>query len=413
MTSGADSAAGQADGDADPRALAGSPLYRRTLIALFCAGIAAFAQIYGAQAVLPDIAAYFGISESESSWAVGATTIGVAVGLLPWARLSDRIGRAPAMRLALCFGLVFGVAAPFIPHFGWFIAARFAEGLALAAVPAIAVTAIAETVHPRALGGAVGTYVAGNTIGGLLGRVIAGSAADPLGWRGGLAVVAGLAAIATVVFLIRMPATVVPTGGGVPMLRGLLANLRRPGVMVLVAQSFLLMGGFVALYNYLAFRLQEPPFELSLAQISWLFLAYLAGAVASRWAWRFTTWMSPTGVVLTFIGLMLAGLALTLTHWLIAVIVGLVLFTGAFFGAHTIASGLVSRRAEQARSLAPPLYSLGYYAGSSAIGWLGGVCFAVGGWGGAVALVAAVTLLAGLLAWGYARPRGGVRHVDG
>ncbi|MBL3687827.1 MFS transporter [Leucobacter zeae] len=399
--------------DPDPRAPAGSPGYRRALVALFCAGLATFAQMYSPQGILPHLAEGFGVSAEASSWAIGATTIGVALGVLPWARASDRIGRVPAMRAAMAAAMIIGLAAPLMPGFGWFVAVRCLEGVALAGLPAIAVTAIAETIRPAALGGAVGTYVAGTTIGGLVGRIVAAEVDGLAGWRWGMGAVALLAAAATIVFLVRIPPTAVAPGRGLPVLRGILANLRTPGVMVLVAQAFLLMGGFVAAYNYLAFRLQHAPFDLSLAQVSWIFLAYLAGAAASRWVWRATRWIAPTGVLLVCAGAMLAALSLTLLDSLGAVVAGIVIFTGAFFAAHSIASGLVERRAGAGRSLAPPLYNLGYYAGSSVLGWAGGIAFSLGGWTGTTAMVGATTLLAGVLAWGYARTRGGIAAVDG
>ena len=396
----------------DPRAEAGSPEYRRALVALFCAGLAIFAQMYSPQGILPDLAREFGVAAGTSSWAVGATTIGVAAGVLPWARVSDRIGRVPAMRAAMAAALVVGLVAPLIPDFGAFIAIRFIEGLALAGLPALAVTALAETVRPHALGTAVGTYVAGTTIGGLVGRIVAGTVAEEFGWRWGMGAVAILAAASTAVFLIRMPPTAVPLPKGLPMGRAVLANLRRPGVLVLFAQAFLLMGGFVAAYNYLGFRLQEEPFGLTLAQVSWLFLAYLAGAASSRWIWRLTRGISPTAVLLACAGIMLGGLALTLVPVLALVILGLVLFTGAFFGAHTIASGLIDRRAGDGRSAAPPLYNVGYYAGSSLLGWLGGLAFGGGGWLATALFIGGAVALAALLAWAYAARRGGLGVVD-
>lgn len=397
----------------DPRAEAGSPEYRRALVALFCAGLAVFAQMYSPQGILPDLAREFGVDAGTSSWAVGATTIGVAVGVLPWARASDRFGRLPAMRAAMSAALAVGLAAPLVPQFVPFVAVRFVEGIALAGLPALAVTAIAETVRPHALGSAVGTYVAGTTIGGLLGRIIAGTVADHLGWRWGMGAVAILAALATLVFLLRMPATAVPMPRGLSLPSAVLSNLRRPGVLVLIAQAFLLMGAFVAAYNYLGFRLQQEPFGLTLAQVSWIFLAYLAGAASSRWIWRLTKWRSPSAVLLGCVLLMLAGLGLTLSSSLAIVVAGLTLFTGAFFGAHTIASGLIDRRAGAGSSAAPPLYNLGYYAGSSVLGWAGGIAFGAGGWNAVALFIACAVALTGVIAWGYAMRRGGLRGADG
>ncbi len=387
----------------DPRVDERSPVYRRAMVALFCAGIATFAQMYSPQGLLPEIAGEFGRSAGASSWVVGATTIGVAVGVLPWALISDRIGRVSAMRWAICTAIVVGVAAPLMPTFEALVAVRLIEGLALAGLPAIAVNTLAETVNPRVLGGAIGTYVAGTTIGGLFGRIISAWVADVLGWRGGLLAVAVLAAVAAVTFLVLVPPTRVRPGARLPLWQGVRDNLRRPGVMVLVAQGFLLMGGFVAAYNYLAFRLQQPPFGLSLAQVSWIFLAYLAGAVASRYVWRAARLWQPTTVLLVCIGVMLTGLGLTLLPHLAPVIVGLVLFTAGFFGAHAISSGLIDRRAGAGRSFAPSMYNLGYYGGSSLLGWLGGLAFAAGGWTGTVAMIAGAALIAAAAAWAFAR----------
>jgi predicted MFS family arabinose efflux permease len=383
------------------------------MLALFFAGLATFMQLYSPQGLLPDIALEFGVSAGTSSWAVGAATIGVAAGVLPWARLSDRVGRVRAMRWAILAAVAIGLVLPLAPGFEALVAIRVLEGFALAGIPAIAVTALAETVAPRALGAAVGTYIAGTTIGGLLGRIVAAGVAEPLEWRWALAVVALIAALCAVGFLALVPPTAVGPAPSPPLLRGLLANLRDPGVMVAVAQAFLLMGGFVAAYNYLTFRLQQPPFGLSLAQVSWIFLAYLAGALASRWIWRVVPRLTPTGTVLASVAVMLAGIGLTLAPSLLLVVVGLVLFTGAFFAAHSVASALAPRRAGSGRSLVPPLYNLGYYSGSSLLGWVGGLFFASWGWGGTVAMIAGAALLAAVLAWGYARSRGGLRAADG
>lgn len=397
----------------DRRAAKGSPRYRRALIALFCAGVATFAQVYSPQALLPQIAEDFHLSESASSLAIGATTIGLALGMLPWGRLSDRIGRVRAMRWAIAFAVAVGLATPFMPSFEWLIAVRFVEGVMLAGLPAIAVTALAETVTPAALGGAVGAFIAGNTIGGLSGRILAAAAGEAFGWHGGLLAVALVAAIAAVCFIWLMPPTVVPAAKGLPIWRSTLDNLRNPGAMVMVLQAFLLMGGFVAAYNYLTFRLQQQPFGLSLTEASWLFLAYLAGAFASRNAWSVTARIPPVGVLLIGISAMLVGLGLTLLPWLIAIIVGLVLFTVGFFSAHTVALTLVSRRASpQGRSLAPSLYNLAYYAGSTLLGWAGGLAFAAAGWGGTVIMIAGSATLAALLAWLHAARNGGLRIFD-
>lgn len=400
----------------DPRVPGDSRIAKRALVALFGAGFATFAQLYAPQGVLTELAQEFDADPGAVAWVIGAATLGVALGVVPWARLSDRIGRVAAMRWSVLLALAIGLLVPLMPALPALIAVRFCEGLALAGLPALAVTALAEIVTPAALGSAVGSYVAGTTIGGLAGRVVSGLVGDVFGWNWGIAAVALCSVASAALFLALIPATRIPPGPSLPLGRAFLANLRTPGVRVLIAQAFLLMGGFVAVYNVLGFRLQQAPFGLSTAQVSWLFLAYLAGAFASRQIWLviarvqrsgaagpLARFESPVRVQLWCIALVLLGLGLMLLPWLPGVIVGLVLFTGAFFGAHTIASGLVGRRADTGRSLAPSLYNLGYYIGSALLGSLGGLVFANWGWGAAVALVGIAALGAAWLAIAHER----------
>ena len=53
------------------------------------------------------------------------------------------------------------------------------------------------------------------------------------------------------------------------------------------------MGGFVAVYNYLGFRLSGEPFSLPATAISLIFLAYLSGTVSARWAAGLTLAVRP------------------------------------------------------------------------------------------------------------------------
>jgi predicted MFS family arabinose efflux permease len=151
------------------------------------------------------------------------------------------------------------------------------------------------------------------------------------------------------------------------------------------------MGGFVAVYNYLGFRLSAEPFMLPGTLISLIFLAYLSGTFSSRWAGGLTARFGRRNVLLAGILLMIAGLALTLTQVLALILAGLVVFTGGFFAAHSIGAGWTGSIATTGRAQASSLYNLAYYLGSSVIGWAGGLVFQSLGW---TALALAVMVLA-------------------
>ena len=96
---------------------------------------------------------------------------------------------------------------------------------------------------------------------------------------------------------------------------------------------------------------------------------------------------------------MVIGTALTISSQLPVVLVGLVIATAGFFGAHAIASGWVGAAAGAGKAQASALYNLFYYAGSSAIGWFGGVAFDAAGWTAVAGVVIGLAVLAGALAF--------------
>ncbi|GAA4179043.1 MFS transporter [Gryllotalpicola koreensis] len=382
----------------------GSRGYRRMLGALFLAGIATFAQLYAPQAVLPLIARSFRVDATASALSISAATVGLAIGVIPWSLAGDRIGRARAMSIALVAATVLGVLAPLTPAFPLFLAGRVLEGLFLGGVPALAIAYLSEEISAAHSARAAGTYVAGTTIGGLLGRIVAGPLADLAGWRTGVLVVIAICACATAGFIALAPRPthaprLMRTGATDAGLgRTLAVHLRSPRQLALYAQAFLLMGGFVAMYNYLGFRLERHPFSLPASLIALVFLAYLAGTWSSAQAGALATRLGRRAVLLGSVAVMAAGVAITLVDVLWVVLVGLVVATAGFFGAHAIASGWTGHDAAFGRGQAAALYNLAYYAGSSLFGWLGGFAFVGGGWPAAALLIGGLAVLAGAIA---------------
>jgi YNFM family putative membrane transporter len=77
---------------------------------------------------------------------------------------------------------------------------------------------------------------------------------------------------------------------------------------------------------------------------------------------------------------LVGGVALTVAHSLVVIILGVAVITATFFAAHSTASGWVGRRATRDRAQASSLYLLFYYLGSSILGSAGGLAWNAGGW---------------------------------
>ncbi|WP_286344891.1 MFS transporter [Frondihabitans sucicola] len=264
----------------------GSVRYRLLLASLFCVGVATFAQLYSPQAVLASIGRGFGVTASSSALVISASTVGLAIGVLPWAAASDRWGRLRVMSIAVLGATILGLLVPWSPSFPLLLTGRFFEGLMIGGAPAVALAYLGEEVHAKDTARAAGTYVAGTTVGGLAGRIIAGSVANVAGWRLGVFVVALVCGAAAIAFvrLAPRPRRFVRADRGDRAARvsaRLGQNLRSPRQLVLYAQGFLLMGGFVALYNFFGFRLTAAPLSVPPAVAEFAFVAYLAGTVTS------------------------------------------------------------------------------------------------------------------------------------
>ena len=383
----------------------GSREYRRLIIGLFFAGIATFAQLYSAQAVLPQISDELSVSPATAALTVSATTLGLALAVIPWSIVADRIGRVPAMATGVLTATVFGLSAPLSGEIVMLLALRFAEGVALGAVPAVALAYLSEEVDARHAAAAAGSYIAGTTVGGLLGRIGSGIVGEVGGWRAGILSVAVMCAVAAVLFLWLTPRArgFVPgrlrADRGPGILERLRGPLRSPLQWALYAQGFLLMGAFVAVYNYLGFHLSAEPFALPVWVVTLLFLAYLAGTVSSPWAGTLASRIGRFPVLLGSIGVMAFGAGLLLAPVTAIVLPGLVLFTAGFFGAHAVASGWTPVAAGPAsRAQASSLYYFAYYAGSSLFGWMLGLVFGGASWGWFVAVILAMCAAAALAA---------------
>jgi len=367
----------------------GSPDYRRVTIALFLAGFATFSLLYCVQPLLPEFTAEFDVSPAHSSLALSLSTSLLAVAILCAAAVSEGLGRRGLMFGSLVLASVFNIAAALVPDWTLLLVLRALEGLALGGVPAVAMAYLAEEIEPRGLGRAMGLYIAGTALGGMLGRVITGHLVEAFSWRialGGIGV-AGLAAAVGFLVLLPRSRNFIPRPGfdAHYHLSAWTGHLAVPSMRWLFAMGFLSMGCFVAVFNYIGFRLTAPPYEMGQAALGMLFFVYVFGIVSSSVAGglceRFgRRTVLPVGVLITA-----AGVALTLPEGLVTMVAGLILLTIGFFLTHAVASGWVGRIAVGAKGHASSLYLLAYYVGSSIVGSVGGWFWAAGRWS-AVAL---------------------------
>jgi YNFM family putative membrane transporter len=375
---------------APPPLRRGTAAFLRMNLALVAAGFSTFALLYCVQPLLPAFVDEFGLGPAAASLAVSAGTGVLAVALLFAGVLADRVARRTMMMTALVAAALLTLAVALAPDWRLLLLARGLTGLALSGVPAVALAYIGEEVDVSSIGLAVGLHIGGNVFGGMAGRLATGVLADHLGWRAAVAVVGGLGLVSAVVFWLALPTAhrfQKRARSFAGAIGGLAAPFRDRGLPWLFLESFLCMGSFVTVYNYIGFRLLAPPYSLSQTHVGLIFALYLLGVISSPLVGDLAGRLGRRKVFWAPIALMVAGVALTAARPLPLVVTGVGLLTFGFFGAHSTASSWVSRRAGAMRAQASSVFLFFYYLGASLVGSIGGLAWSRWGWGGVAILL--------------------------
>jgi YNFM family putative membrane transporter len=377
--------------------------------AFFFAGFGTFALIYDVQPLLPEFQHDFGVTPATASLALSLTTLALSVSMLAAGRVSELVSRRWLMSVSIVAAGAVSMAAAFAPSWGAFLALRALTGAALGGLPAVALAYLSDNVSPQRLAGAVGMYVAGTAFGGMSGRLIGGVLTGAAGWQNTIGIIGGLCLAAGVMFFFALPkgdnARSPESASGLGVLaRRFAEQWRDPILRCLFLEGGLLMGCFVANFNYLCFRLVETPHDLSSGAVSLVFLMYFAGMVVSPQSGRLIARFGLRATLRGAFCLTFAGALISLSENFAAVLAGSLLVTCGFFLGHTTAGAWVNRRAESGRAIASAQYLTVYYIGASLLGWLGGWAWqgakhaGLVGWDGVAAMITAAAAAAIFLA---------------
>ncbi len=373
---------------------------RASAAALNFATVTVYADLYITQPILPLLSKEFGISAPTAGMTVSVVVLMIALSSSAWGTLSDSVGRKPVMVASCLLLAVPTLLCALAASFHMLLLFRAFQGLLMPGVTAVAVAYIGDYYSEADLGPKVGGWIAASVAGGLIGRVLAGLLAAAANWRTpfvffGLLTLVGAAAIAR-----GLPAIQVPGGprlGGA--YRGMFVHF---GNRRLIG-AFLIGGGvffcFIGIFTYLPYYLTAPPFRLSTALVSSVYLVYVAGVFTSLVSGQLSRRVGRRAVMAVGLAIAFAGVLGTLIHSLAAVVVSLVILCVGMFTVQSTAPAFVNANARGAKGAAGALYVTFYYVGASLGSLLPGYAWQAWGWPG-VASACAAALVAGLLADG-------------
>ena len=391
----------------------GSIVFRQVNLAFFAAGFVTFITLYDVQPLLPEFAREFGISPAWASLPLSTASFTLAAAMLLAGTLSEVLGRKSVMICSLFLTSILALLTAFSYSFSSLVLLRFVQGMVLAGLPPVAMAYLSEEIEPAAIGTAMGLYISGNAIGGMSGRLFTAALTDCFSWHMALGLIGVLSLGLSIYFSCSLP----PSANfrrrpfdSRYFFASVLQPLRDPHLLCLYGVSFMVMGSFVALFNYITFRLLGGEYGLSQTAVSLVFLTYIPGACSSSLVGRLVNRFGRFFSIRVCVATMLTGIIITLTTPLPLLVAGITVFTCGFFGAHTIASTWVGRHAKTAKSQATALYLFFYYLGASIAGTVGGFCWASGGWQGVAGFIGLLLLAALVLISILARLAAGLKE---
>lgn len=360
-------------------------------------GFLTLVDLFATQAILPSLAAEYGVMPSEIGVAANSTTLGMAVAGLLVGAFSANVERKRAITLSLLLLAIPTAALAFAPNLTIFSMLRITQGLFMAAAFTLTLTHLAERCEHRTAS-ALAAYVTGVVASNLIGRLTAALVAGIVGATSSFLFFAALnvAGALLVAFALHRnePEPMAERSRfWMPWLR----HLRDPALRSTFAIGFLILFGFIGVFTYVGFVLMRPPHALSMSALGLVFLVFAPSMLTTPIAGKITDRFGPGITVPASLALAMSGLVLVSLASLPMIMIGLVLIGVGTFFAQAVATGHVGRIAEGDKVAASGLYLSSYYCGGLIGAALIGQLFDRFGWNAAVVGVFVALGLAGLL----------------
>lgn len=356
--------------------------------------------LFGSQALLPQLIELYQVDAATMGFAVNASTIGMAISGLTVAWFSDRIDRRKGLWISLALLSVPTFALAFTTDTTVFMILRILQGVFMAAAFTLTMTFLSESCSTTAAAWAMSAYITGNVASNLFGRLMAASLADLVGVSGSFIGFAILnLAGALLAYRYICPRLPLPVTERTPPLKAWMTHIRTPKLAVSFILGFILLFVFVGVFTYVNLELLSPRIGLDPALLGIVYFVFvpslittlLAGEYARKYGARVVFWGASIAT--------LAGLALVLSSNLSLLLAGLAIIGAGLFFAQAAATGFVGRTATSNHAAANGLYLTSYYIGGIAGSLVVGALYSSFGWTGAIYTMAAAMMIAIILAF--------------
>lgn len=363
----------------------------RVILRTLAIGVIAFltvVDLFATQAILPALTQAYRTSPAIMSFAVNASTIGMAVAGLAMAVVGRRIDRRLGILLSLALLAIPTLLLSTMPNIPVFTGLRILQGLCMATAFTLTLAYVAETSSPNEAALAVAAYITGNVASNLLGRLLSAAVADHFGLAWNFLAFAALNIGGALLVFVALRRKAAKQADGMAMMDAFSAwrdNMRDPSLRAAFTLGFCILFAFIGTFTYVNFLLVRQPFELGMMSLGFVYFVFLpsivttplAGPIARKCGARLAG-----GAAMILAAL---GLPLLLLPMLPAILLGLVLVSVGTFFAQAVATGFVGRAARADRAAASGMYLASYFFGGLVGSAVLGQAFDRLGWAACVA----------------------------
>jgi YNFM family putative membrane transporter len=230
--------------------------------------------------------------------------------------------------------------------------------------------------------------------------VVSGLITDFFGWRAAFLCFGMLTLLCALLMAQTLPRGAATSAAGWRgAYGGMLAHLRNRRLIGAFLIGGALFFGFIGIFTYLPYYLTGAPFLLSPGLVAFAYVSYLAGVIVSPLAGRFSTRIPRRLLIAIGLVIAMAGMALTLFHFLPLIVVSLFVLCSGMFTAQAVAPAFVNAIAQRAKGGAGALYLMSYYLGGTLGAVVPGFAWQALAWPGVVLTCLGALLIALLANW--------------
>jgi MFS transporter, YNFM family, putative membrane transport protein len=355
--------------------------------------------LFATQAILPSLTRHYNVTPAAMSFAVNASTMGMAVAGLLIGFFSQHIERRLGIVLSLALLAIPTSLLAVAPNLTVFTILRIMQGLCMASAFALTLAYLGEQCSAMDAGGAFAAYITGNVASNLVGRLVSAAVVDTFGLASNFYFFAALnlAGAVLVYFTIKRVRPMHNISAPQSALAAIKAHWRNPALRAAFGIGFCILFAFIGTFTFVNFVLVRQPLSLGRMDLGFVYFVFLpsimttllAGKAVSRFGTRPAIWGALAVAAL--------GLPLMLSSHLAEVLAGMVLVGAGTFFAQAAATSFVGRAAADNRGVASGIYLAAYFSGGLVGSAVLGQLFDQFGWPACLAGVGASLVLAASL----------------